>query len=92
MGYVSVEIDTDDVLCELSDKQLVAEVRRRKIDLPDDEQQTVRTAIAQIQRGDTLDAITTLEREFFPKWASMQESRRAYEVATTYAANAGEVG
>lgn len=45
-------------------------------------QEVVRTAIAQIQRGDTLDAITTLEREFFPKWASVEASAAAYLYAT----------
>lgn len=28
-------------------------------------------AIAELQRGDTAAAITTLEREFFPKWRSV---------------------
>ncbi|HWJ89060.1 MAG TPA: hypothetical protein VNS12_13410 [Pelagibacterium sp.] len=82
MGYVRVEIDTDDVLDELSDGELLAEVRARKIGLPDDAQTAVRTAIAQIRRGDLADAVTTLEREFFPKWASVFESRAAYEAAT----------
>lgn len=46
-------------------------------------EEVVRDVIAQIQRGDTLDAITTLEREFFPKWGSVMESRVAYETATS---------
>ena len=45
-------------------------------------QDVISEVIAQIRRGDTLDAITTLEREFWPKWDSVFESHAAYETAT----------
>ena len=34
----------------------------------------VREAIAQLRRGDTVDALTTLERCAYPKWGSMEDS------------------
>lgn len=46
----------------------------------------VETAIAQIRRGDTIDAITTLEREFWPKWDSPRDSEAAFRAATQEAA------
>lgn len=52
-------------------------------------------AIAQLRRGDNLDALTTLERHAFPKWGSASESRQAYlahMASGQPAANAGEVG
>lgn len=39
------------------------------------------TAIAQIRRGDLIDAITTLEREFMPKWGSPAGAVVAYSKA-----------
>lgn len=51
------------------------------------QREAVETAIAQIRRGDTLDAITTLEREFWPKWASIEDSAAALRRATQQSAN-----
>ena len=38
-------------------------------------------AIAQIRRGEYSNAITTLEREFLPKWQSTEACRTAYRKA-----------
>lgn len=38
----------------------------------------VMDAIAQIRRGEHSNAITTLEREFLPKWQSTEACRFAY--------------
>lgn len=53
-------------------------------------QESVTTIIAQIRRGDTLDAITTLEREFWPKWASVQDSEAALRKAQAAAVPAND--
>lgn len=34
----------------------------------------VREAIGQLRRGETVDALTTLERCAYPKWESMEDS------------------
>lgn len=88
---VSVDVDVDDVLADVSDQELIEELALRDAATHRD---TVRTVIQQIQRGDTLDAITTLEREFFPKWASVEASRQQYALAVKAAPGgpAGEVG
>lgn len=39
----------------------------------DDAKQAALRAINEIRRGDYADAITTLEREFLPKWQSTQQ-------------------
>lgn len=56
----------------------------------------VREAIAQLRRGDTADALTTLERCAYPKWGSVEESAAAFraanqEAAPSAAATTGEV-
>lgn len=38
-------------------------------------------AINQIRRGDGANAITTLEREFLPKWKSIEACRESYNRA-----------
>ncbi|UXN70935.1 hypothetical protein N8A98_07030 [Devosia neptuniae] len=46
----------------------------------------VREALDQLKRGDTVDAITTLERTAYPKFYSPSAARRAYE-STLFPAN-----
>lgn len=75
---VQVDVSVDDVLDELRDDELASEMATRRIGSNRD---VVTTAIAQIRRGDTLDAITTLEREFWPKWASVPVSEAAFRAA-----------
>lgn len=41
----------------------------------------VLTAISEIRRGENSNAITTLEREFLPKWQSTEDCRTAYRKA-----------
>jgi hypothetical protein len=79
---VEVDIDFDVVLPEVPTETLVEELRSRRAEHETQYNGTVRTAITQIQRGDLADAITTLEREFFPKWSSVDASKAAYLHAT----------
>ena len=41
----------------------------------------VQEAIDQLRRGDTADALTTLERCAFPKWESVEDSQIDYLMA-----------
>lgn len=79
---VEVDIDFDMVLPEVPTDTLVEELRSRRAEHETQYNDEVRTAISQIQRGDLADAVTTLEREFFPKWASVEASQSAYHHAT----------
>lgn len=81
MASISIDIELDEIFYELDDSHLLAEVKRRKMELPSSAKDSVATAIAQIRRGDTLDAITTLEREFWPKWSSVEDSEAALRLA-----------
>ena len=85
MASISIDIQLDEIFYELDDKHLLAEVKRRKLKLPSETRDAVSTAIAQIRRGDSADAITTLEREFWPKWASVEDSESALRMATLFA-------
>lgn len=75
---VNVDIMVDEVLDELRDDELAAELASRGVS---GSREAVQAAIAQIRRGDYLDAITTLEREFWPKWATVQDSEAALRKA-----------
>lgn len=79
--YITLEVEVyiDDAFEKISTKDLAAELASRGASTHHD---VVRDAIAQIRRGDTLDAITTLEREFWPKWASVEDSEFALRRAT----------
>jgi hypothetical protein len=75
---INVDIDLDDALAEIKTDDLAEELASRDVS---GHREAVTTAIAQIRRGDTLDAITTLEREFWPKWTSVQDSEAALRAA-----------
>lgn len=77
MPRIEIEVDLEDAFAAIDDKQILAEAKRRRVSVPESGLDAVSTAIAQIRRGDTLDAITTLEREFWPKWASVEDSEFA---------------
>lgn len=72
---VNVDVEQDEVLELISDDDLIAELGARNAGRT--HLAAVADAIAQIKRGDTHDAITTLEREFWPKWASVEDSEAA---------------
>lgn len=91
---VKVDVNFDAVLPEIPTDILTEELRSRKVEVDhrareqnrqDQQHDAVRAAIRQIHRGDHMDAVTTLEREFFPKWKSVEESKEAYEKATAKA-------
>lgn len=86
---VNVDVDLDDVFESISTDDLAKELAIRGVD---GHKGAVRDAIAQIRRGDTMDAITTLEREFFPKWHSVGDSLAALQSANREAAPAGAAG
>lgn len=73
-SYIEIEVD----LSEFDDAALEEEVRERGLPRS---RHAAQDAINQIRRGDYLEAITTLEREFFPKWGSVYEVQAAYDKA-----------
>ncbi len=83
---ISIDIDLDELWHQVSDREFRTETARRALGQEKQQQDAAReaitTAIDQIRRGDTLDAITTLEREFWPKWPSVEQSAAAYLKAT----------
>lgn len=82
MGTITVEIDVDDVIDQLSDRQLAAEYKARELGLGDgNPRETVARAIAIIKTGRVDDGITMLEREFFPTWKDSDTAARAYREA-----------
>lgn len=81
MPRIEIEVDLEDAFRAIDDKQVLAEAKRRRMAVPDASLDAVRNAIAQIRRGDGLDAITTLEREFWPKWSSVEDSESALRAA-----------
>ena len=83
MGTVTVEVDVDDVIDQLTDKQLAAEFKARHLDLLGgiNPRETVAGAIACIKTGRVEDGITMLEREFFPTWKDRDTAERAYQLA-----------
>ncbi len=85
MGTITVDIDTDDVLDQLTDKEIEREFRSREIGGSGERsaRQVVVDAIAKIRIGRSSEANTMLEREFLPKWRDADECRRAYEAAMT---------
>lgn len=81
MATISVEVDVDDIIFDISTKRLRTELQRRNAEGADEAAPTVRDAINQMRRGEVLDAITTLEREFFPKWRSTAECSKQHQAA-----------
>lgn len=83
MGRVSVDVDVDldDIINDLSsaEQTALAKAILGKA-APDDcdAQAAAIDAINQIRRGEYAEAITTLEREFLPKWSSRAECEVAY--------------
>lgn len=83
MGTITVEIDVDEVIDQLSDRQLADEYKARELNLGDgpNPRETVARAIAIIKTGRVEDGITMLEREFFPTWKDSDAAARAYREA-----------
>lgn len=77
--YLSSQFDVDELLDELTDDEISAELVKRGTS--NGAKAAVHDAIAQIRRGEHSNAITTLEREFLPKWQSTEACRHAYEAA-----------
>jgi hypothetical protein len=83
-GYVSVDVDIDDVLDQLSDEELMEAALSRKgsnelqkfeegVDL-----QVVQLAYDALMRGDTEYCALLLERAIHPKWATPDAAAKAY--------------
>jgi hypothetical protein len=80
-GYVRVDIS--DVLNEIEDDCLLAELRARKL-TPAGVGETVdldivREAYDELHRGDMIEARVILERLLFPKWKAKTEAQSAYD-------------
>lgn len=83
MGTVQVDIDTDDVLDALSDKEIKREYESRKLGDPNapSPQEVVQRALTAIRLGRVEDGVAMLEREFFPTWKSSSDCMSAYILA-----------
>lgn len=85
MPYVTVSVPVNEVIDDVLEHASVADLRSAletsSARDSGDPRAAVSDAIAQIRRGDMLDAITTLEREFWPKWASASDSEAAFRAA-----------
>lgn len=70
----SVYIDEDELFAALSDKELLQEVKDRKLKLPSDPdwQAVAEAAYDYLCHGNIEDAKLALERALRPKWASAQ--------------------
>lgn len=83
MAYVSVEVDVDDVIDALSDRELVAEYKSRGLDGKEEPgaREIVSRAVNLIKVGRVDDGVTLLEREFFPRYADKAACESAYQLA-----------
>ena len=77
--YLTAEFDVDELLDELKDDELEAALASRGT--TSGAKDAARKAIGEIRRGEYANAITTLEREFLPKWESTEACREAYRAA-----------
>ena len=89
-SYVSVDVDIDDVLSELSDSDLVEALEARR-KLPGRgksvggemaELAYIQDAYNALGRGDTEYAMLIIERVMYPKWASTEDAAKAFMAAT----------
>lgn len=71
------EFGIDELLDELKDDELAEELANRGTS--SGAKDAARRAIDEIRRGEHANAITTLERDFLPKWQSTEQCRAAYE-------------
>ena len=80
---VEVDVDIDDVLDAMSDKDIVAEFDSRGLSRKDepDARAIVTRAINMIRTGRVIDGVTELEREFFPAWKDKANCEEAYRTA-----------
>jgi len=75
-GTVEVDVDIQDVIDQLEDEDTLELADAIRGATPDSRHVAI-DVINQIRRGDYADAITTLEREFMPKWTSVDACREA---------------
>lgn len=76
---IDADVDIGDALYASTVDELRNELRRRGDDGA--VSGIVTDAINQIRRGEYADAITTLEREFMPKWSSVSDCRESFAKA-----------
>ncbi|RVN04082.1 hypothetical protein [Sinorhizobium meliloti] len=83
MAYVSVEVDVDDVIDALSDRELIAEYKSRGLDGKEEPgaREVVHRAVSLIKVGRVNDGVTLLEREFFPRYEDKAACEAAYQLA-----------
>jgi hypothetical protein len=89
-SYVTVDVDIDDVLSELSDSDLIEalEARRKLAGSGKSvagemaELGLIQDAYNALRRQDTEYAALILERVLYPKWATPEDSAKAFMVAT----------
>ncbi|WP_158285733.1 hypothetical protein [Pseudohoeflea suaedae] len=76
---IQVDVDVDDILEAMTPKQTAR--LKDALEFGDNERQAAIDACAAIRRGDTMDALTILELEFFPKYMSEAAANEAYRKA-----------
>lgn len=75
---IEVEVDVDDILDDLSDDEVIAEVEARGYEIfsrDDNEMERIRSLIS---RGEAHEALLAMERYLFPKWPSVSASEAQY--------------
>lgn len=80
-GYITVSVG--DFIEEVCDEDLLAEVRRRKLDFAASEAEADACAEAYqwLVRGHPDEAKLCLERALYPRWNSQELCRKAYQQA-----------
>jgi hypothetical protein len=83
MTHISIEVDVDEVLDQISDEQIAREVTERGLHRKDDRsaKEVVSRAVVLIKSGRVSDGVTMLEREFFPTWKDTAACEAAYAKA-----------
>lgn len=81
----SVRVDVADVIDEIRDEDLLAEVKARDLSLPTINEPTdmdiVREAYEALLRGHAPEARCILDRLVFPKWKTVSAALNQYEFA-----------
>ncbi|WP_313666133.1 hypothetical protein [Shinella sp.] len=75
---VSVDVDIDELVEELTDEEIIDLAERVGHSGPRGE---VQRAIIMLRQGRVDDGIALLEREFFPTWKSKAACETAYQLA-----------
>lgn len=76
---VNIDVDLDDIADQIPDEEILKWAA--DIQTHGGGKQAVVAAINEMRAGRLADAVTTLEREFLPKWADRADCQVAYDRA-----------